>query len=82
MVDLEAMLELFQCPQTGQPVERADESTVEQLNRAIDGGELRDFAGNSVRRPIDGALRPRGAEFVYPIRDGIPNFLPGHRLAS
>ena len=82
MVDLDAMIDLFQCPQTGQPVEGADEATIEAINRSIGAGELRDFAGNEVRRTIDGALRPRGAEFVYPIRDGIPNFLPGHRLPA
>ena len=82
MADLTAMLDVFQCPQTGQPVDLVDESEVAALNEAIRDDHLRDFSGNAVQRPIDGALRPRGADFVYPIRNGIPNFLPGHRLPA
>lgn len=70
----------FQCPETGLDLERVDEETVELINQRIGAGELADAAGETVGNPVGGALRPRGRDFVYPVRDGIPVLLSEDRI--
>ena len=80
MRDLEAFLDIFRCPDSGRPVDLADESLVEQLNAAISAGRLRDYSGTPVDEPIEEALRPAGADYVFPVRGGIPSFILDTRL--
>lgn len=80
MLDLEQSLSLFRCPVTGAPLEPASADSIDELNQKIARGDLRDVSGTPVDDPLEGALRPEGADFVYPVRDGIPNFLIDERL--
>lgn len=80
MRDLESMLHLFRCPETGQPVELLDSERLDQLNTAIADGELRTVGGEPVDRPLGAALHPYQTDFVYPVRDGIPDFMQTSRL--
>ena len=80
MRNLEANLSLYRCPASGRPVERVDEETLRRLNAAIEDGEIQTFGGEVVERSIEGALRPDGEDFIYPVRDGIPDFSLDGRL--
>ena len=48
---------------------------VEELNRRIAAGQLRNRAGQTVSGPIDGALLREDGQVVYCIRQGIPVLL-------
>jgi uncharacterized protein YbaR (Trm112 family) len=80
MRDLESILHLFRCPETGQPVELLDSERLDQLNAAIADGRLRTVDGEPVDRPLGAALHPETTGFVYPVRDGIPDFMQASRL--
>lgn len=80
MRDLESSLHLFRCPDTGKPVELLDSERLDQLNTAIADGELRTVDGEPVDRPLGAALHPEQTGFVYPVRNGIPDFMQTSRL--
>ena len=80
MRDLEANLSLFRCPASGRSVERVGAETLRRLNAAIEDGGVETLGGEVVEQSIDDALRPDGEDFVYPVRDGIPDFSLDGRL--
>jgi uncharacterized protein YbaR (Trm112 family) len=45
------------------------------LNERIQGGQLRNRAGQPVKEKIDGGLVRRDGTFLYPIRQNIPVML-------
>ena len=68
------------CPETGQPLERIDDELCASLNEAVEAGELVDDNGDPVERRLqDGLVRSDG-QFVYPIRDDIPNLVIADRI--
>ncbi len=81
MLDLEASISMFRCPETGCPVDLVDPARLRRLNDAIREGTARTLGDQRVERPLEAALRPDGADFVYPVRDGIPDFTPESRIA-
>lgn len=80
MLDLETSLAELRCPETGAALERVDGETLEALNDAVAEDGLRDISGAPVEQVLDDALRPEDADFVYPVRAGIPNFLLEDRI--
>lgn len=80
MMDLDESLSMLQCPETGAPLARLDEELLDELNSEIGDGTLRDVSGAPVERTLDAALRPEDADFVYPVRGDIPNFLLEDRI--
>ena len=70
-----ALLAILCCPETKQEVSLIDGGTLDQLNAAIEKGELRNTAGNPVKEKLDGGLIRKDGKVVYPIRDQIPIML-------
>jgi uncharacterized protein len=69
------LLDILCCPASKQPVDLASASQLEALNRAVDGGTLRDGEGAAVTRRYSAALVTRDRRTLYRIDDGIPVLL-------
>jgi uncharacterized protein YbaR (Trm112 family) len=80
MLDLETSLTQLRCPETGATLERIDGESLEALNAEVTDEGLQDISGAPVEEKLDGALRPEGADVVYPVRGGVPNFLLEDRI--
>lgn len=86
----EPLLAIVQCPETRQKLVRAPEPLVEDLNRAIAAGQLRNRGGDKLERPLDAGLIREDGQVMYPVLDGIPVLLvdegiplaPGHAAAT
>ena len=74
MVDAE-LLKIMCCPQTRQPVARADACLIETLNKQIDAGQLRNQAGRAVTEKLQAGLLRADGKVLYPIRNEIPLML-------
>jgi len=75
------ILTLLACPETKQPFELADNTLLEQLNRRIEKGELKNRGGESVTELLDAALIRQDKRFIYPVRHGIPLLLIDEGIA-
>jgi uncharacterized protein YbaR (Trm112 family) len=69
------LLEILVCPDDRTPLTLADEPLVARLNRLVGAGELKNKAGETVERPLEGGLLRADGAAVYPIIDGIPILL-------
>ena len=65
------ILKLLRCPVTKTPLKLADDSTVDQLNLAIEAGTLVDRIGNSVSEKINSGLVNQDQSLLLPIRGDI-----------
>lgn len=80
MPSFNRLLDILRCPETGAALTALGDENLEELNRGIRADRLRDISGEPVRDELHGALQPEGAEFVYPVRGGVPNFLLEDRI--
>ena len=55
MIDKE-LLDILACPENKTPVSMADQTLVEEINRRIEKGELKNRGGIQVEKKIDGGL--------------------------
>jgi uncharacterized protein YbaR (Trm112 family) len=69
------LLKILCCPETRQPVRLAEPVLVEELNRQITSGCVKNRAGQPVKENIDGGLVRADGKFLYPIRGNIPVLL-------
>ena len=69
------LLEILVCPETKQPVSLATPERLEELNRKIRSGELRNRGGDVVSKELTEALIREDEQVLYPIDDGIPVML-------
>ena len=75
MAVAEDLLEILVCPETKQPLTRAQEDLLARLNREIEAGSLRNRGGEPVSKPIvEGLLREDG-KVLYIVDDDIPVML-------
>ena len=74
MID-EELLKILVCPENKTPVELVDDSTIEKLNAAIEKGELKNRAGETIEEKIEAGLLREDKAYLYPIRDDIPIML-------
>ena len=74
MIDKE-LLDILACPENKTPVSMADQTLVEEINRRIEKGELKNRGGSQVEKKIDGGLVREDGAFLYRIEDGIPIML-------
>lgn len=74
MLDPE-LLKIMCCPETHQPIAHAAPSLIEELNRRIAAGQLKNHGGQPVTEKIDGGLVREDGKFLYPIRGNIPIML-------
>ena len=57
------------------PIKLAEASLIEEINRRIEAGSLKNRAGNAVEKKIDGGLIREDGKYLYPIEDEIPIML-------
>jgi uncharacterized protein YbaR (Trm112 family) len=69
------LLEILVCPETRTPLSLAGEELVDRVNQAIGEGRLRNKAGETLRRPLEGGLVRADGSTLYGIVDGIPVLL-------
>ena len=69
------LLEILVCPETKQPVALATPERLEELNRKIRSGELRNRSGETVEKELTEALVREDGRVLYPVDDGIPVML-------
>ena len=69
------LLSMLVCPDQRTPLTLADEALVARVNRAIQGGRLKNRAGDQVERTIEGGLLRQDGVVLYLIVDGIPIML-------
>ena len=74
MVDAQ-LLEILCCPETRQGLVLASSSLVEELNRRVESGHLKNRAGETVRENMEAGLIREDKKFLYPIREDIPIML-------
>ena len=69
------LLEILVCPETKQRVALATAERLEELNRKIRKGELRNRSGETVEKELTEALVREDERVLYPVDDGIPVML-------
>ncbi|OYP35979.1 hypothetical protein [Rhodopirellula sp. MGV] len=74
MID-EKLLKWVRCPITGQNLHPADDSLLTALNEKISAGDLRDRSDQLVGESLQGGLVSENAEYLYPVRGGIPSLV-------
>jgi uncharacterized protein YbaR (Trm112 family) len=74
MVDSE-LLKLLCCPETHQELRLAEPALLEELNRKIVAGDLRNRTGKTVSEKLGEALVRADGKLLYPIRNSIPVML-------
>jgi uncharacterized protein YbaR (Trm112 family) len=80
MIDAQ-LLELIRCPATGASLRIADAHQIEEVNRGIEAGEVRDASDQIVAEPLDGGLITEGGDRLYPIRGKIPVLIAEEAIA-
>ena len=69
------LLEIICCPETHQPLRRADVELVTNLNQRIEAGTLFDRVEEKVGQKIDGGLLREDGKILYPMRQNNPTLL-------
>ena len=69
------LLNLLCCPETRQALHAAEASLLDQLNRQIAAGTLKNRAGQPVKEKLDEGLVRADGQFLYPVRRNIPVML-------
>jgi uncharacterized protein len=69
------LLRLLCCPETHQELRLADSALLEDLNRKILAGGLRNRTGRLVSEKLAAGLVRADAKLLYPIRNNIPVML-------
>ena len=69
------LLEILCCPETRQPLTRAEASVLQPLNAEIEAGRLRNRGGDPVTTPIEEALLREDGRILYLVDDSIPIML-------
>jgi len=71
----QSLLDILVCPDTKQPVERAADDVLAQLNAAIREGSVTNRGGQAVVEPLEEGLVRSDGKVLYPVRDDIPIML-------
>lgn len=74
MVDQE-LLDILVCPETKQPLRRAEEALLARLNAAVAGGHVLNRGKQPVTQPVPEGLVREDGLLLYPVRDDIPIML-------
>lgn len=75
MSNLDQLLDILVCPETKEPVHRAEPSLIEAINSAISKGTAKQRDGETVSESIDDGLLREDGKFLYPVRQDIPIML-------
>lgn len=74
MLDPE-FIELTRCLHTGTPLRLAEPSLLDEINRAVAEGRLKNKLGEPVTQPLDAALVNQSGQLAYAVIDDIPVLL-------
>jgi len=74
------LLDILCCPETRQPVARAEASVLQPLNAEIEAGRLRNRGGDKVEKPIEEGLLREDGRVLYIVDDSIPIMLIGESI--
>lgn len=69
------LLEILRCPEDRTPLREAEPALIEELNRKVQVGALRNKGGEPVKEPLQGGLIRQDGKVLYPVRDDIPVML-------
>ena len=69
------LLSILVCPTDRTSLRRADDALLARLNRAIAARQLRNKAGDTLDKPLDGGLVRADGTVLYPVVDQIPIML-------
>jgi uncharacterized protein YbaR (Trm112 family) len=69
------LLEILCCPETKQDLVLAAPGLIEELNRRIAAGGLKNRGGEAVKENIEAGLLRADKKFLYPVREDIPVML-------
>ena len=69
------LLKILCCPETHQSLRECTAEQVEELNRQITAGTLKNRAGKIVTSKLSGGLVRSDGKYLYPIREQIPIML-------
>ncbi len=75
------LLTILRCPVSHKGLSILKKDTLEQLNAAIQQGELKNREGEQLTEPLAEALITDDGKRVYPIDDGIPVLLEGESIS-
>ena len=67
----------YYCPISKSPLFLVSESFCVEFNNQIQSGLISDKNGNQMTDLVESLLVDNSADIVYPIRNGIPQLLPG-----
>ena len=74
MIDKE-LLDILACPENKTPVRLADQALIDEINRRIEKGEIKNRGENQVEKKIDAGLVREDGAYLYPVEDDIPIML-------
>ncbi len=74
------LLDILCCPETRQPVARAEASVLQPLNAEIEAGRLRNRGGDKVENRIEEGLLREDGRVLYIVDDSIPIMLIGESI--
>ena len=69
------LLDMLRCPDSRQPLQRADADLVAKVNRRIAAGRVRNRTGQALARQVDGLLVRADDRLAYAVIDDIPILL-------
>ena len=69
------LLDILRCPESRQRLKRADSGLVAKINHRIAAGQVRNRAGQSFAKPVEGLLVRADDRLAYPVIDDIPILL-------
>ena len=80
MVDAQ-LLEILCCPETKQDVALAPAALVEELNKRVAAGSLKNRKGDVIKEKMEAGLLRADGKFLYAIREDIPIMLIDEAIA-
>jgi uncharacterized protein YbaR (Trm112 family) len=77
----ETLLEIIVCPETKQGLKPANSQLVNELNKRISDGVLKNRADEKILDIMDSGLIREDGKIIYPVRQDIPILLIDEGIA-